>query len=65
MVVQWLRDELQIVHDAKDTEYFAGKVEDTGGVYVVPAFAGLGAPHWDMYARGAILGLTREAIEII
>lgn len=58
-VVQWLRDELQIVHDAKDTEYFAGKVKDTGGVYVVPAFVGLGAPHWDMYARGAILGLTR------
>lgn len=58
-VVQWLRDELQIVHDAKDTEYFAGKVKDTGGVYVVPAFVGLGAPHWDMYARGAILGITR------
>lgn len=58
-VVQWLRDELQIVHDAKDTEYFANKVKDTGGVYVVPAFVGLGAPHWDMYARGAILGLTR------
>lgn len=58
-VVQWLRDELQIVHDAKDTEYFAQKVEDTGGVYVVPAFTGLGAPHWDMYARGAIVGLTR------
>lgn len=58
-VVQWLRDELQIIHDVKDTEYFAGKVEDTGGVYVVPAFVGLAAPHWDMYARGAILGLTR------
>ncbi len=58
-VVQWLRDELQIVHDAKDTEYFAGKVKDTGGVYLVPAFVGLGAPHWDMYARGAILGITR------
>ena len=58
-VVQWLRDELQIVHDVKDTEYFAKKVDDTGGVYVVPAFTGLGAPHWDMYARGAIVGLTR------
>lgn len=58
-VVQWLRDELQIVHDVRDTEYFAGKVEDTGGVYVVPAFVGLGAPHWDMYARGSILGITR------
>lgn len=58
-VVQWLRDELQIVHDAQDTEYFANKIEDTGGVYVVPAFVGLGAPHWDMYARGAIFGLTR------
>lgn len=58
-VVQWLRDELQIVHDAKDTEYFAQKVDDTGGVYLVPAFTGLGAPHWDMYARGAIVGLTR------
>ncbi len=58
-VVQWLRDELQIVHDVKDTEYFAGKVEDTGGVYLVPAFVGLGAPHWDMYARGSISGITR------
>lgn len=58
-VIQWLRDELQIVHDAGDTEYFAQKVEDTGGVYIVPAFVGLGAPHWDMYARGTIVGLTR------
>lgn len=57
--IQWLRDELKIIHDARDSEYFAGKVKDTNGVYVVPAFTGLGAPHWDMYARGAILGLTR------
>ncbi|MFP4483438.1 MAG: glycerol kinase GlpK [Spirochaetaceae bacterium] len=59
--VQWLRDELHLITDAADTEYFAGKVEDTNGVYVVPAFAGLGAPYWDMYARGAIVGLTRGA----
>jgi len=57
--VQWLRDEMGLVNDVSDTEYFASKVEDNGGVYVVPAFAGLGAPYWDMYARGAILGLTR------
>lgn len=60
-VVQWLRDELHLITEASDTEYFAKKVKDSGGVYVVPAFAGLGAPHWDMYARGAILGLTRGA----
>jgi len=59
--IQWLRDELHLITDAADTEYFAGKVKDTNGVYVVPAFAGLGAPYWDMYARGAILGLTRGA----
>jgi glycerol kinase len=57
--VQWLRDEMHMVNDAMDTEYFASKVEDSGGVYMVPAFVGLGAPHWDMYARGAIVGLTR------
>ncbi len=57
--IQWLRDEMHIISDAADTEYFASKVSDTNGVYVVPAFAGLGAPYWDMYARGAILGLTR------
>ncbi|PKN20235.1 MAG: glycerol kinase [Deltaproteobacteria bacterium HGW-Deltaproteobacteria-6] len=57
--VQWLRDSLKIIYDAKDSEYFATKVEDSMGVYVVPAFVGLGAPYWDMYARGAILGLTR------
>ena len=60
-VVQWLRDELGLISDSSDTEYFAQKVEDTAGVYVVPAFTGLGAPHWDMNARGAILGLTRGA----
>jgi glycerol kinase len=59
--IQWLRDELKIIHDAADSEYFANKVENTKGVYVVPAFTGLGAPYWDMYARGAILGLTRGA----
>lgn len=59
--VQWLRDELKIIRDAEDTEYMAGKVPDTNGVYVVPAFVGLGAPYWDMYARGAIVGLTRGA----
>ena len=60
-VVQWLRDELGLISDSSDTEYFARKVADTAGVYVVPAFTGLGAPHWDMNARGAILGLTRGA----
>ena len=60
-VVQWLRDELGLIADSADTEYFAEKVKDTAGVYVVPAFTGLGAPHWDMNARGAILGLTRGA----
>ena len=60
-VVQWLRDELHLITEASDTEYFAKKVKDSAGVYVVPAFTGLGAPHWDMYARGAILGLTRGA----
>ncbi|MDP0488588.1 MAG: glycerol kinase GlpK [Fusobacterium sp. JB021] len=59
--VQWLRDELQLVNESRDTEYFARKVKDSAGVYVVPAFVGLGAPYWDMYARGAIVGLTRGA----
>ena len=58
-VIQWVRDELRFVTEAADTEYFAQKVADNGGVYIVPAFTGLGAPHWDMYARGAILGVTR------
>jgi len=57
--IQWLRDGLKIIYDAKDSDYFATKVPDSLGVYVVPAFVGLGAPYWDMYARGAILGLTR------
>ncbi|MDD3750970.1 MAG: FGGY-family carbohydrate kinase, partial [Tissierellia bacterium] len=59
--IQWLRDELKLIHDSADSEYFANKVADTKGVYVVPAFTGLGAPYWDMYARGAIVGLTRGA----
>jgi glycerol kinase len=59
--IQWLRDELKIISDAADSEYFASKVEDTNGVYLVPAFAGLGAPYWDMYARGTMVGLTRGA----
>ncbi len=59
--VQWLRDELKLISDAADTEYFANKVENSNGVYVVPAFVGLGSPYWDMYARGAIVGLTRGA----
>jgi len=58
-VIQWLRDELRIITDASDSEYFAGKVSDSGGVYIVPAFTGLGAPYWDMYARGNITGITR------
>jgi len=58
-VIQWLRDEMRFFSDSCDAEYFAGKVDDTNGVYLVPAFAGLGAPYWDMYARGAILGLTQ------
>ncbi len=60
-VVQWLRDELHMIDSAADTEYFASKVKDTAGVYIVPAFTGLGAPYWDMYARGTIVGLTRGA----
>lgn len=57
--IQWLRDGLKLIDEAPDSEYYARKVKDTGGVYVVPAFAGLGAPYWDMYARGAMFGLTR------
>jgi glycerol kinase len=58
-VIQWIRDELKLIETSADSEYFASKVPDNGGVYVVPAFTGLGAPHWDMSARGAIFGLTR------
>ncbi len=57
--IQWLRDGLKMIDESPDSEYFAMKVKDTDGVYVVPAFAGLGAPYWDMYARGAMFGLTR------
>jgi glycerol kinase len=57
--VQWLRDGLKLVRSASEIESLARSVADNGGVYVVPAFAGLGAPHWDAYARGAIFGLTR------
>jgi glycerol kinase len=57
--VQWIRDELQLVRSAKELDRLASTVEDTGGLYLVPAFAGLGAPHWDPYARGAALGMTR------
>ena len=57
--IQWLRDELKIVDQSPDSEYFATRVDDTNGCYVVPAFTGLGAPYWDPYARGAITGLTR------
>ena len=58
-VIQWLRDELRFFSESQDAEYYAQKVSDNGGVYLVPAFTGLGAPYWDMYARGAILGITR------
>ncbi|WMJ83344.1 glycerol kinase GlpK [Oscillospiraceae bacterium LTW-04] len=57
--IQWLRDQLKLVDSAPDSEYMATKVSDTNGAYIVPAFTGLGAPHWDQYARGAIVGLTR------
>ena len=58
-VIQWLRDELRFLSESRDAEYFADKVADTAGVYLVPAFTGLGAPHWDMYARGCLIGITR------
>jgi glycerol kinase len=58
-VIQWLRDEMRFFTESSDAEYYAGKVADTGGVYLVPAFTGLGAPYWDMYARGSIVGITR------
>lgn len=57
--IQWLRDELKVIDSAEDSEYMATKVKDTNGCYVVPAFTGLGAPHWDQYARGTIVGITR------
>ncbi|WP_101910434.1 glycerol kinase GlpK [Marasmitruncus massiliensis] len=58
-VIQWMRDELRFITESCDAAYYAQKVEDTGGVYIVPAFTGLGAPYWDMYARGCIMGITR------
>ena len=58
-VIQWLRDEMRFFTESRDAEYYAQKVPDNGGVYLVPAFTGLGAPHWDMYARGTIIGITR------
>jgi glycerol kinase len=58
-VIQWLRDEMRFFNESRDAEYYAQKVPDNGGVYLVPAFTGLGAPHWDMYARGCLIGLTR------
>ena len=57
--IQWLRDEMRLIDSAADSEYMAGKVKDTAGCYVVPAFTGLGAPYWDQYARGTIVGITR------
>ena len=57
--VQWLRDEMRLIDSAEDSEYMARKVKDTNGCYVVPAFTGLGAPYWDQYARGTIVGITR------
>ena len=58
-VIQWLRDEMRFFTESRDAEYYASKVPDTGGVYIVPAFTGIGAPYWDMYARGTIVGITR------
>ncbi|OUP66507.1 glycerol kinase [Drancourtella sp. An177] len=58
-VIQWLRDEMRLIDSAADSEYMAQKVDDTNGCYVVPAFTGLGAPYWDQYARGTIVGITR------
>jgi glycerol kinase len=60
-VIQWVRDELRLIQNAEDSEYFANKIESNEGVYIVPAFTGLGAPHWNMYARGTILGLSRNS----
>lgn len=60
-VIQWLRDELRIISNSAESEKYAAEVEDTNGVYLVPAFVGLGAPYWDQYARGTIVGLTRGA----
>jgi glycerol kinase len=59
--IQWLRDELKLIENSADSEWMAGEVDDTNGVYLVPAFVGLGAPYWDPYARGTIVGITRGA----
>ena len=63
--IQWIRDELGIISSSHECDILAGQVEDSGGVFVVPAFTGLGAPYWDMYARGTVLGLTRGSIKSI
>lgn len=57
--IQWLRDELRLIRTASESEKYANEVEDTNGIYIIPAFTGLGAPYWDQYARGAIVGITR------
>ena len=57
--IQWLRDEMRLIESSADSEYMAEKVDDTNGCYVVPAFTGLGAPYWNQYARGTIVGITR------
>ncbi len=58
-IIQWLRDEMRFLNESREAEYYAKQVPDTGGVYIVPAFTGIGAPYWDMYARGTIVGITR------
>ena len=58
--IQWLRDSLKIIKNASETERIANSIDELENVYVVPAFAGLGAPHWDMYSRGAVFGLSRD-----
>ncbi|MBC2575775.1 glycerol kinase GlpK [Peptostreptococcus canis] len=60
-LIQWIRDEMKLIDSSEESEYFATRVEDNNGVYIVPAFTGLGAPYWDMYARGTIVGLTRNS----
>jgi glycerol kinase len=59
-VIQWIRDGLGLIRSAEDSEYYATKIDSTDGVYLVPAFVGLGTPYWDMYARGTIVGITRD-----
>lgn len=57
--IQWLRDEMRMIHNAAESQEYATRVKDTNGVYIVPAFTGLGAPYWNPYARGMVVGLTR------